>query len=226
LEFNIKIFKPISNQALSLRYAEGHRKVLADFGIENVTTNNDVWISNEFTLGIVATSVLDNSVQGGVRLHFRNPYVPLPLSQALGYLEPNLNSWLLSHPESTLAEICGLWNSKKVFGRGLSFFLTRSAVACARIHGVGRIVGLAAPYTREMSESVGFQIASELGSNGLFTYPNERHTASVMEIQDPKNVRSASVLNQLRIKSLSDHPIQTFHETYRNNRTIISYNLI
>lgn len=225
MSFKITSFQPIHFPELSSKYTEGHRRVLSDFGIENISTNNDAWKQDPSVHAIVAISTIDNSIVGGIRIHYKNSRTSLPLKLALNYLDPKIQEWLNKDSQEEIAEICGLWNSKKVFGKGLSFFLTRAAVAYVRRNNLTKVVGLAAPYTREMSESVGFRVVSELGSNGTYNYPNEKHLASVMEIIDLPNISTATFENHRRIHSLSAYPIQNFQENYRNCRSIIHYNL-
>lgn len=200
--------------------------MLSDFGIENITTNNDEWTKCQFVHAIIAISERDNTVVGGIRVHINEGDSILPISQALKQIEPNLDGWLQIGNIGKTAEICGLWNSKKVFGKGLSFFLTRAAVAHARYLKMDRVVGLAAPYTREMSESVGFRIVKELGESGTYHYPNDRHLASIMEISPLENMTTSSEENRKRILSLNKFPIQQYQEIYRNSFCPISYNLI
>jgi hypothetical protein len=110
-------FKAIENQALCEEFMSGHIRVLKDFGITNVTTNTDSWKMNENIHVIVAKSKSTGELVGGIRIQIMSDKEELPIEQALTELDPKVPEVLRRDKAHEVAEVCGLWNSKRVMAR-------------------------------------------------------------------------------------------------------------
>lgn len=218
-------FKAIENKPLCEEFMKGHILVLKDFGITNVTTNTDSWKENGNIHVIIARSKQTLELVGGIRIQIMSKEEALPIEQALSDLDPNVTPFIRKNNCAEVAEVCGLWNSKRVYGKGISHFLSRTAVAVAPLIGVKKLYCLAAPYTKEMAESIGFQVVEKLGNNGTFKYPIETHLARIMLIDDTLSINSASAQEKERIFDLRNSPQQSFIEKGPLGFLDIEYNL-
>ncbi len=226
MKIELEAFVASNNPSLCDQFSYEHAILLREYGIENVSTAGNLWKYDKNVVVLVARNSIDKSLIGGSRIHIARDQQILPIISALAYTEPKINSWLDGHYESGIAEACGLWNAKRVFGKGISPLLTRSMVAVATKLSISTLIGLAAPYTKDMAFSMGFRTVRELGNDGTFLYPNEKHTASLLQVEDLVNIPNASVVNLSRIKSLKAHPIQTSIEEYNGSKLLVSYNLL
>lgn len=224
MNIRIQSFSPRNNTEFSEQFRLGHQRVLSDYGIENVTSNSVLWANNKHVHALVALNLEDNSVVGGIRIHMLEDGDYLPVMMALNYIDPNVSNWVRSNKSGEAAEICGLWNAKRVFGRGISFFLTRAAIAYCMRGKFKTLIGLAAPYTKEMSESLGFRVVETVGLNGTFLYPNERHLASLMCFH-LSSLDTMVETNRILALSLKNNPVQEIAEMYNGKTLFVEYNL-
>jgi len=207
-------------------FSFGHKILLKEYGIENVTSGKPTWKDQKNILVLAALNSIDKTMVGGARIHLSSDNSILPLDEALNYIEPNISGWLREKYTTGIGELCGLWNAKKVFGKGISPLLTRTSVAISDKLNIAYLVGLAAPYTKDMASSMGFKIVPELGANGTFQYPNERHTASLLIIDDIPSLKSASSEHRERIFSIRAGNTQFVKETINGSQLVVTYNLL
>jgi hypothetical protein len=114
---------------------------------------------------------------------------------------------------------------KKGYGKGISHLLSRTAVAISQPLGINKLYCLAAPYTKEMAESIGFITLLDLGNEGTFKYPIESHLASIMVINDTKSLYTASEFEKDRILSIRKDLKQSCKEKGPLGFLEIQYNL-
>jgi hypothetical protein len=225
VKFKIVAFKAIHNIDLCKEYAAGHLKVLEDYGITNVTSNNHEWFFDDSVYGIVVFSRETGEIVGGARLHVFTGLNKIPLLHAIGPLDPKIEDDLMRELPHGTGEACGLWNAKKAWGLGLSALLTTAIVAFSGRLGLKSIFALSAKYTKEMILARGFEISEHVGDKGDFVYPIESHRATVMIYRDLMVNLRASEYERSRIESLRKDPIQTFPENINNRILEIEYNL-
>lgn len=215
-----------TNTELSGKFIVGHRRVLHDFGITNVTSNNVDWIGSKETYVIVAVDSENDEIVGGIRINLSQSSTDLPLHGALGYMDERIVNWIEEKNKTGVAEVCGLWNAKRVFGKGISPLLTLSAVALCGMLPTQLLLGIAAPYTRLMSISMGFELMDQFGDNGYFPYPNDRHRASLMAITDLKCLPFAEQKKRELIYNLRDKPdSSSIFSYYPEVQLHVEYNL-
>lgn len=219
-----KAFRAVDQPDLCAEYLVQHRRVLQDFGIQNVTTNSDYWVADPETYVIAAFSSADGMV-GGIRIEVDKGVRELPIEAALKGLDGSIISSLrVLRPEGN-GEVCGLWNSNKYSARGLPSMLAFAAVSLANQIGVKSLVCLVAHYTLRHALKVGFTIMEEVGDAGTFTYPIPSIKAIAMVIPDAITLGSASRDSRKKLMSLRMRPEQEVLEEVHGRLLRCKYEL-
>jgi hypothetical protein len=223
--FSFKIFHAKSNPELCKLYAECHVKVLKDYGITNITSNNNEWMTIDTIYGIVVHNEAGTMV-GGIRVQMANGINLLPVEKAIGHLDPNIHSIIKEFIPNGVGELSALWNAKEVAGLGLSLLLSRAGIAMSNQFGCNIMVGICADYTMEMFRRVGFVVNKGLGNAGSFVYPNENYVARVLGILNANDLATADEFDRERMLSLRLKPQQTAIELGAKNVELkIDYDL-
>jgi hypothetical protein len=179
----IKAFKATDEPELCAEFLRGHRQVLEDFGIPNVSTNTEKWTTDPDTYVIVAISNVHGMV-GGIRVEVSREGRPLPMHEALVKMDPAVHMALEELHHGSNAEVCGLWNANRYAARGIPTILAFAAVSLANQLGLKTMVCLVAHYTLRHALKAGFTIMEHLGDGGTFTYPIPSIKAIAMMIPD------------------------------------------
>lgn len=207
------------------KYIEGHVKVLKDYGITNITSNNNEWVHWDFVWGIVAEDH-EGNLLGGIRAQLANENQMLPVEKAIGKIDPNIHQIVKSYIDEGVGELCALWNAKSVAGMGLSIMLTRAGISIVNQISCKTLMGICADYTMGMFQRVGFVVDSSLGNKGEFIYPNENYIARVLGILNAKDLSTAQPYDRERMLSLRNNPNQIFSEiSPKGNSIEIDYSL-
>lgn len=207
------------------KYIEGHVKVLKDYGITNITSNNNEWVHWDFVWGIVAEDH-EGNLLGGIRAQLANESHMLPVEKAIGKIDPNIHQIVKSYIDEGVGELCALWNAKSVAGMGLSIMLTRAGISIVNQISCKTLMGICADYTMGMFQRVGFVVDSSLGNKGEFIYPNENYIARVLGILNAKDLSTAQPYDRERMLSLRNNPNQIFSEiSPKGNSIEIDYSL-
>lgn len=205
----IRAYKSPDDIETSLRYIEGHRKVLESYGVKKVTSANHNWLYDDQTYVVIVESEDGDRIFGGTRVQIRSNDLKMPMEDAISKIDPSIYGYMDNYGNKTLAEFCGLFNSKEVAGFGIgSIFLGRIAIAIAANLGVDHMMGLCSPATLRNSLRVGFEILRELGNNGTFYYPRESLIATALVIKDVVNLPNATTEERDRILDLRNNPNQ------------------
>lgn len=171
-DIRIRAFRATDDRDSCLKFIDGHKKVLAIYGIENITTNVDTWINNHSIFVIVVEPLSGEKLYGGVRLQCADGIHSLPIEDAVGKMDSRIYTFVKEASMNGAAEVSGLWNSKEVAGLGIgSFSPTRCAVAIAEQLGINTLFGLCAPATVRFNQWLGSKILTPVGNNGTFYYP-------------------------------------------------------
>lgn len=219
----IRVYKAADEKETSLRFVDGHRKMLEAYGVTKVTSAGETWIEDPDTYVIIAESSDDKRILGGTRIQVRTPQMKLPMEDAIAKVDKNIYSYVDKIGDYNVAEFCGLFNSKEVAGYGIgSMFLGRVAIAIASSIGIRCLVGLCSPATLRNSARVGFEILRDLGMNGKFYYPKEGLIATSLIINDLDNLPHADAAERERIFDLRSNPFQqTVEKGPKGELTII-----
>ena len=172
---------------------DGHRAVLAAYGIKELKTFSRDWIGNPEVLVIAALSTTSDKVLGGARLYRANTAEDLPLFQAVRDQDPHLAGFLAPFIAEGAYEIGGLWNSLELACMGVeALFLVQAAIAALPMLNARHLFALTSPVTRRMQGAIGFHIEEGVGDGGYFVYPTPRLRANLARFTFPDHVASAA----------------------------------
>lgn len=220
----VRAFRAIDEPESAAEFIAQHRRVLEEFGITNVTTNTEEWMSDPDTYVIVAHSSIHGLV-GGIRVEVDKGRRPLPIQTALVKLDPAIKASLSILRHQGNAEICGLWNANRYNSRGLPAMLAMAAVSIANQVGLRTVVCLVAHYTLRHALRVGFTIIDEVGDGGTFTYPIPSIKAIAMVVPDVTTLASAPPSSRKQLLSLRIRPDQERVEVLNGVPVRVSYRL-
>lgn len=210
--FTFRAFHAVTDIEICKKFLEGHVKVLQDYGITNITTNNNEWMTWDSVWGIVAEKP-DGTVVGGIRIQKADGIHLLPVEKAIGKMDPNIFKIVERYVDEGVGELCALWNAKEVAGMGLSLLLTRAGISIVNQVGCKTLMGICADYTMKMFKQVGFVVDGTLGNNGEFVYPNENYIARVLGILNAKDISTAEEYDRERMLNLRSNPRQRYFES-------------
>jgi hypothetical protein len=206
----IRAYKSPDDVETSLRYIDGHRKVLESYGVKMVTSASHDWLHDPDTYVVIVESEDGDRIFGGTRVQVRSSNLKMPMEHAIAKIDNSIYSYVDKIGDYNTAEFCGLFNSKEVAGYGIgSIFLGRIAIAISSQVGVKHLMGLCSPATLRNSLRVGFEILRDLGNNGKFYYPKEGLIATALIIRDIVNLPNATHDERERILDLRNNPVQS-----------------
>lgn len=222
----IKGYRASDDIETSLRYADGHRKVLEAYGIKQVTSAVHNWLEDPNTYVLIVESEDGSKIYGGTRVQVRSPNLKLPMEDAIAKIDKKIYSYVDAIGDYNVAEFCGLFNSREVAGYGIgSLYLCRIAMAVSGLVGIKNLLALCSPITLLMSERIGFEILTDLGNNGTFYYPKEGLIATSLIARDLVNLPVATDEERAKIFSLRENPSQTVTENGRRGELTIIYDI-
>ena len=205
----IRAFKSPDDVETSLRYVEGHRKVLESYGVKKVTSASVEWLYDPQTYVVLVESEDGEKIYGGGRIQIRSNEMKMPMEDAIAKIDKGIYQYVDNIGNESIAEFCGLFNSKEVAGYGIgSIFLGRIGVAIATQVNVKYLMALCSPATLRNCARVGFEIIRDLGNNGTFYYPKEGLVATALIIKDIVNLPGANSEERERIFDLRETPNQ------------------
>ena len=205
----IRAFRSPDDVETSLKYVDGHRKVLESYGVKKVTSASVEWLHDPQTYVVLVESEDGEKIYGGGRIQIRTQEMKMPMEDAIAKIDKGIYQYVDKIGNETIAEFCGLFNSKEVAGYGIgSIFLGRIGVAIATQVNVKYLMALCSPATLRNCARVGFDIIRDLGNNGTFYYPKEGLIATALIIKDIHNLPSAHEEERERIFDLRLNPVQ------------------
>ncbi len=222
-----RAFRAINEPETCSIFLAGHIKVLEDWGIENITSNNFEWMDNPGTYCIVAELKSTNQIIAGIRVQVGNGTHPLPVVGAVGKYDKRIVELIeVLLEDGGVGELCGLWTSKQTSGLGLGLLLSRAGVAIVSQLKFNTMVGICAGYSLSMFKQVGFVVNEALGKEGDFNYPNEKYIANVVGVLNAQNLWTAKAFDRQRILDLRKNPRQIYKEQGKNQLIEIEYDLV
>ena len=221
----IRVYRTVDELNTCYEYASGHVQVLKDYGIENITSNNNEWMYNQNIYCVIAIDN-DNEMVGGIRLQIGDGISPLPVETAIGDIDPGIYKVVeYYHKNGGIGELCGLWNSRKVKGVGISVVLVRAAISIINQLKFQTLTGICAEYSLKMFQEVGFVINERLGNEGKFVYPNENYIARVVGILNSLTLATAAPYDRKIMLNLRDCPVQSRIESGPKGNFNVNYDL-
>jgi hypothetical protein len=222
----MRAYRAIDEIETCKEYMEGHVRVLVDYGIVNITSNNNTWMENPHIYCVIARDDSGEMV-GGIRVQVADGIHPLPIELAVGDVEPRIFSFVKDLAvDGGIGELCGLWNSKKVKGIGLSTLLVRAGISMINQFNIQVLTGICGGYTLPMFAKVGFVINAKLGNNGEFLYPNENNVARAVGILNAVKLETADPHEREKMMTLRQTPKQCREEEGPKGILTIDYDMI
>lgn len=224
-DFKVEIYKAADHPERNAVFIQGHSSVLKDYGVTMITSfKEQKWVRQPSVYCLVAYTPSGEMI-GGIRIHIADFITPLPLETALHKMDAGIHDLVKSHAAEGVAELCGLWNAKKVAGVGISFVLTRAAVAVMPYLQFRVLMGICAEYSLNMFKNVGFEIDVTLGDNGAFPYPTEAYITRVVGILKSSSLTTAHPGDRKKILDLRKSPVQERIEQGKKGEFTVNYNL-
>jgi hypothetical protein len=211
-KITLRAFQAPNEPELCQEFLKEHRRVLEDFGIQNVSTNTDSWMSDPNAYIIVALHDTLGMV-GGIRLQVASKSQPLPMEQAIGKLDPKVHGSLAELQPHGNGEVCSLWNANRYGHMGVPILLSQAVTAMATMANAKRMVCLVAHYTKRHPSRNGFIVMEELGDEGVFSYPIPSIKAIAMVNPDTMTLPHATNAQRQLIYSIRLRPKQVRIET-------------
>lgn len=227
LELFFRAFRAVDEPETCQTYLAGHQQVLRDYGIENITSNNESWMQNPnvFCVIVERMTPMGREMVGGIRIQQADGVHPLPVEDAVGNLDPAIHRIVEHFMDEGVGELCALWNSKSVARRGVSLLLVRACISIINQVGFRTLIGICAEYTLQMFQRVGFVVNNRLGNEGKFAYPNPSYIARVLGILDAQSLDTALAHDRARMTSLRQLPEQECAEEGQYGVVKSVYNL-
>jgi len=209
-----------------VQFAEGHANVLKDYGITKVTSSRNDWYDNPAVYVAIVENEETGEIVGGERIHLVNGVNPLPIQDAISIVDEKVHTLVAHYSDQKITgELCGLWNSKSIAGRGVSYFLTKLGVAMAHTLGMDSLFVLCAPYTVSMCQDAGFEIETSIGNQGTFVYPKLDLIATALVVKDMHSLNPRNPEYAKQIFQFIEERAGVTEEVGQKGATKIAYDL-
>ena len=188
----IRTFRAIDDPESCRIFAEGHARVLLDYGVTKVTSSSASWFYNPGVFVMIAERMDTRETVGGIRIHIADGITRLPMEDAVSIVDTGVYNLIDQYTAEGTAELCGLWNSKTTAGLGIgSFYLMRAGISAAARLNLTTLFALCAPHTLKISVDKGFEVEKSIGKEGTFIYPKLDLLATTIIIKDLANLPNA-----------------------------------
>ncbi|HNK83732.1 MAG TPA: hypothetical protein PKL41_00905 [Flavobacteriales bacterium] len=203
----------------------GHARVLENIGVYLALGMDYSWCTDPRSVVVVAEHAYFGVV-GGVRLDIARPGSPLAMERLLFSMDPAIRASLSLLEPLGNAEICGLWNSDHMAGRGIPSLLTAAALSIAPTLGLHSVVSLSASYSTKYLANCGFEFMTNLGREGSFEFPIPGIHSNAMLNTDLCGLIKARPDQRQRILSLRTAPAQWRTESPKGRSLEVEYALM
>lgn len=223
-KITLRAFRAPDEPELCDEFLREHRKVLEDFGIQNVSTNTDSWMSDPNAYIIVALHDSLGMV-GGIRLQIAAEGTPLPMEEAIGKLDPRVQDELEELRPHGNGEVCSLWNANRYGHMGIPVLLSQAVTAMATMANARKMVCLVAHYTQRHPKRNGFIVMDKVGTEGVFSYPIPSIKAIAMVNPDTMTLPHATNAQRQLIYSIRLRPKQVRVEAPNSTPIEVHYDM-
>lgn len=213
-----KAFRAIDDPESCLKFIEGHRHVLEIFGITQISSAKVDWMHNPNVHVILVTIEENGKAMAGSRIHQADGVTPLPIEDAVGFMDARIHDMVKDRMAAGTGEMCGVWNSWEIAGLGIgSYFLSQVGLAVSSSIGLTTLFGLTAPATYRNAVRGGFRVITEIGINGRFYYPKEDLTATAVLTDELETLPTAVEEVRNHVHSFRKNPRQSFQIPNKTN---------
>ncbi|TKC09014.1 hypothetical protein [Pedobacter frigoris] len=213
-----KAFRAIDDPESCMKFIEGHRHVLEIFGITQISSAKVDWMHNPNVHVILVTIEENGKAMAGSRIHQADGVTPLPIEDAVGFMDTRIHDMVNDRMAAGTGEMCGVWNSWEIAGLGIgSYFLSQVGLAVSSSIGLTTLFGLTAPATYRNAVRGGFRVITEIGINGRFYYPKEDLTATAVLTDELETLPTAVEEVRNHVHSFRKNPRQSFQIPNKTN---------
>ena len=223
--FKMLAFRATENKALAKRCVKAHLKELKSIGLKNIASSNPNWINDPDVIVFCLISLKTNAPVAGMKLDIWNKNKSLPIIESLSNQSFNIKKIILDHSSENIAEFCGIWVSEEVSNAGISKIITRAAISVLPYLDIGKSIAFSSQYTIKTLCSLGFQIYSEIGDNGKFTYPTKDFESYVALLHDTESLAGSESNQKKLVRELRNNPMLIRLENEKGKNTLIQYDL-
>jgi len=222
----VQAFRAVDEPELCKQYLLGHAKVLTDYGIANITSNNNLWINNPDIYCLMAKDIEINEMVGGIRIQLANGDLPLPVEKAVGHMDDGIYDLVERYAmNGGIGELSGLWIDKRLKGYGVGVYMVRAAIASSNQLNFKTMTGICGDVTLKMFNDVGFVVDPSIGNNGQFYYPNNELIAHLVGILNAITLEDAALYDKKIMTSLRTKNKQRRIESDTGKEIIIDYDI-
>src|SRR5215217_7492590 len=100
----IRAYKSPDDVESSLRYIDGHKKVLEAYGVKQVTSASHDWLYDKNTYVIIVESENGDKIYGGGRIQIRSTEMKLPMEGAIAKIDDRIYGYMDNLEEQRVAE--------------------------------------------------------------------------------------------------------------------------
>lgn len=228
-DIRIRAFRATDDFETCKKFIEGHRKVLENHGIGEVTSSNDNWAYSPSVFVVVVETLDKEKLYGGARIHAADGVNLLPIEQATGEMDSKVYDYIRFYAENGTGELCGLWNSKEVAGLGVgSLFPSRCSVVIAEQIGLSTMFSLCSPPTLRFNQWIGSKVFTKVGNNGTFYYPKLDLLATAVFLEDVSTLKDAHPRERDKMLFLRNNLNCTIMEKspFKNIEVEVHYDLL
>jgi ribosomal protein S18 acetylase RimI-like enzyme len=228
MKLSITAFRACDYPSLCEEFMEGHANVLRDIGISvnKLTSANISWSKSKDSYVITARSLEDFKVVGGARIDIAGGSLSLPIEAAVGMLDTRIYDLVKEKAVKGTGEVCGVWTSQAVAGRGIALLLLRAAISLSTQLRLSSLFVFCSEATFSMFTKLGCTVYKSLGNDGTFYYPKENLLATVLILHDPDTLCSADEINRNSVFLLRSDPKQEKVENAPKGDLYVKYDLL
>ncbi len=207
-DIRIRAFRATDDPETCKEFVKGHKKILEDYGITQLSSSSDNWVNTNSTF-VIVVEALNGKLLGGARIQAANGIIPLPIEMATGSMDARIFGKVKEKAINGTGELCGVWNSKEASGLGVgSYFSIQAAMAICHQIGLDSLFILCAPHTLKMFQQYGGSVIIDIGNKGTFYYPKIDLLTTAMFYNDLKTFDDGQVDKKEKLKSLIHTPVQ------------------
>lgn len=178
IPITIRAFCAVDEPETCIKFIEGHQKRLNQYGIHQISSLLPDWCSSSGCTVIVAETEC-GEILGGVRIEKHGVHGHrIPLAKAVGSLDDRLELFI---QQNGVAEMCGIWVSDTIQGGEIKHALNTYGLSIYPSLDITMLLGFSAPHMLKYLKSLGWEVETHVGHQGIFEYPSAGIQSSIVK---------------------------------------------